>query len=267
MQGHMVLLPAELVFLPYPVELSASTWFGSSSNGLCSGNSILEASIHGLCEVVERDTTSFLAVRDISYRIPCKSLVGNPAALASRISNAGFVLHLRCAETESRLPWFGAWIVDPETYAPLRVTEGFGCHPIKEVAAVRAICEAAQARLSFIHGGRDDIVERYALFANMGRDIERKYLDRLIHRVSDEAQTCQWDAVPDCQIPPTLEGLWHSLLIRLKEIGFDAVCRVVLTAPEHPVQVVRIVVPRMELFEYKQQRVGPRLLEHVRAGT
>src|SRR5262249_2859441 len=45
-----ILLPAELVFLPYPSN-SGQTLFGTSSNGLCSGNTVKEALLHGLCEL------------------------------------------------------------------------------------------------------------------------------------------------------------------------------------------------------------------------
>ena len=42
---------------------------------------------------------------------------------------------------------------------PLGLNGGFGCHPHRSVAFVRAVAEAAQSRLSFIHGGRDDLTD------------------------------------------------------------------------------------------------------------
>lgn len=46
-------VPAELVFIPYS-ENHGQRLFGESSNGLASGNDLLEASLHGLCELIER---------------------------------------------------------------------------------------------------------------------------------------------------------------------------------------------------------------------
>src|SRR5215470_16020015 len=53
--GQTFLVPAELVFLPFPHQLNGRRYFGSNSNGLASGNSLLEATVHGVAEVIERD--------------------------------------------------------------------------------------------------------------------------------------------------------------------------------------------------------------------
>ena len=59
MTGLGVWLPYEMVHtnytLPYP---SGSGCFPASSNGLASGNNMAEATVHGICEVIERDAIS-----------------------------------------------------------------------------------------------------------------------------------------------------------------------------------------------------------------
>lgn len=68
--GPDVLVPAELVFLPAPTGTGPSL-FGANSNGLCSGNTALEATVHGLAEVhvhslqLGRDTSRQLLVGSV----------------------------------------------------------------------------------------------------------------------------------------------------------------------------------------------------------
>ena len=51
-------VPYELVHLDFTRTSEVGKVFASSSNGLASGNSKLEAICHGICEVVERDATT-----------------------------------------------------------------------------------------------------------------------------------------------------------------------------------------------------------------
>src|SRR5208337_1780542 len=40
---------------------------------------------------------------------------------------------------------------------PLPSGRGFGCHPARPIALLRALTEAAQSRLTYISGSRDDV--------------------------------------------------------------------------------------------------------------
>ena len=56
MSGRKVLVPVEMVQTDYTHPLFPGTGcFPSSTNGLASGNSELEATCHAICEVIERD--------------------------------------------------------------------------------------------------------------------------------------------------------------------------------------------------------------------
>ena len=59
LSGNKTLVPAECVLHPYRARRRSTLYFGSNTNGLCSGNTELEAMVHGLAEVVERDIRSF----------------------------------------------------------------------------------------------------------------------------------------------------------------------------------------------------------------
>ena len=57
------------------------------------------------------------------------------------------------------MPFFCAEIADPSALSSCFFNGGYGCHPRRDIALVRALCEAAQSRLGLIHGGRDDLDE------------------------------------------------------------------------------------------------------------
>jgi ribosomal protein S12 methylthiotransferase accessory factor len=260
------LVPAELVFHPYHPDLGTNTYFGTSSNGLSSGNSVLEASIHGLAELIERDVQSFNYVRDRSVLVDTASLPPLLSRLDALIRGADLVLHLRYTESGFGLPYFIAYVVDPQFTGALTVSVGSGCHLLKEVAAARAICEAAQSRLAFIHGGRDDIIERYRVFDNA--DDEVTYTSRLVGQISNPDQLVRFDAIRDraenvCDLP----SAWKTLVDSLRAAGLRHICRVVLTRPDDPVHVVRTIVPGLESFDRFTQRVGPRLRDYAQASA
>ena len=62
------------MFHPPATRAGRARYFGSGSNGLASGNSVLEATVHALAEVIERDVTSFHNARDASHLIQPQTL-------------------------------------------------------------------------------------------------------------------------------------------------------------------------------------------------
>jgi ribosomal protein S12 methylthiotransferase accessory factor len=131
--------------------------FRTSSNGLCSGNSLAEALIHGLCEVVERDSCRR---RDEARFEPERSVVPKTVSaplgqrLLDRFFQAGMDVQIVDMSGPTGLPCFEAWLDHPD--GPT-LTRGSGCHPSRTTALIRALTEAAQSRLTYIAGSRDDI--------------------------------------------------------------------------------------------------------------
>jgi YcaO-like protein with predicted kinase domain len=143
-------------------------FFVPSSNGLASGNSRSEALLHGLCEILERDQVShWLLIENLSpglsgRRVNLSSGLPEPIERAiSLIRQAGLTVAVWCASVTIDIPCFVCAIADTSgnTLYPQHAT-GQGCHISKEVALLRAITEAAQSRLTFISGTRDDLFVR-----------------------------------------------------------------------------------------------------------
>lgn len=134
--------------------------FRATSNGLASGNTMAEAIVHGLCEVVERDST---------YRCPGARYDADRCVVPATISSGlvrrvldrfehGGLRTLIIDETgPTAIPCFEVFLDHPESAASYH---GLGCHPSPITALLRALTEAAQSRLAHIAGSRDDLFRR-----------------------------------------------------------------------------------------------------------
>jgi YcaO-like protein with predicted kinase domain len=131
--------------------------FRTSSNGLCSGNTIAEALVHGLCEVIERDSCRR---RDGARFEPERTVIPKTVSaplgqrLLDRFFRAGMDVQIVDMSGPTGLPCFEVWLDHPDGPA---LTRGSGCHPSRTTALIRALTEAAQSRLTYIAGSRDDI--------------------------------------------------------------------------------------------------------------
>lgn len=134
-----------------------------STNGLASGNSLEEATFHALCELVERDATTLWIFKSDAAAGATRiepSAFTDPLVddLARTVRDAGFNLTLFDQTTAIGLPVIFA-LLSPAGEATTRyfdLAAGCGCHPVAARAAIRAITEAAQTRVSNIAGARDD---------------------------------------------------------------------------------------------------------------
>lgn len=130
--------------------------FHLTSSGLASGNCREEALLHALCELVERHALH-LARRHPEHRAPlAEESVDDPwcREAIGRLRAAGCRLALADITWEVGIPTLVADLALPDLP---QVWRGSGCHPSPAVALSRALTEAAQSRLTYISGARDDI--------------------------------------------------------------------------------------------------------------
>ncbi|MFU8840907.1 MAG: YcaO-like family protein [Nitriliruptoraceae bacterium] len=242
-----VWVPHELVHTDYTLPPpSGSGCFPQTSNGLASGNHLLEAVSHAISEVVERDASALCAL-------------GGPPALQRRLDldtvedagcrsvldayeRAGIDVCVWDTTTDVGMPAFECLIVPPATggLRDLYATSGHGCHPRREVALLRALTEAAQSRLTLISGARDD---------NPRGDYERfRDPDELaLYRAQVAGSTPNVDLADI----PSFDGATFAEDVaweveRLTAVGIDEVVVVDLTKPEFGLPVVRVVIPGLE---------------------
>lgn len=164
------LLAAAPVWVPLDAvrlgEAATQARYWQSTDGLASGNVLWEAAFHGLCERVERDALTLWSLAgDAEVGARCRDPRGfdDPelAALVAKIEAAGLRLRLFDISSDVAIPVCFAAISPPLDSDPARwrhfdLQSGSGCHPDPARAAIRAVTEAAQSRLTAISGARDD---------------------------------------------------------------------------------------------------------------
>ena len=227
---------------------------------------MLEATIHGLAEVIERDCLSFMLVDDQSQFVPTETLPRQLQEVVEKVYAAGLQLYVRFQTNVFGVPFFRAVVAEQSSTNPIYISDGFGCHLSKDIAATRAVCEALQSRLSFIHGGRDDLIRRYELFAEMSDSQRVDYAERLQREVSRNDTIINFEKIPDCSdLITDLPSALELMLATLGRNGIPRVLRIVFTPEDYPLQVVRVLAPGLECFNHKTVRIGPRLRDHVRS--
>jgi ribosomal protein S12 methylthiotransferase accessory factor len=262
--GAPAWLPAELVFLPFHDPYGPSL-FVASTNGLASGNTVAEATLHGLLEVLERDALAMNLPRDASRWIDPDDLPEPFASMASDWQRLGVSLAVRQVPNDFGLPAFNAMLHDEGNGQTVDLSAGSGLHLDPAIALARAVCEAAQSRLSQIHGGRDDVTRLYEHLADAPDAPDAR--DTLAYREAfDRARRIRWSDVPAVPADAlSLDDLLQSLLERLRARGFPTVLRHRFDLPLGGLHVVKVVVPRCEEVEGDLSHLGPRLRRRVLA--
>jgi ribosomal protein S12 methylthiotransferase accessory factor len=222
--------------------------FPICSNGLASGNHRLEAILSGLYEVIERDANALWALRPRASRAATRldlASVDDPAcrALIDRLAEAKMMLSVWDMTSDVGVAAFFVRLREGpgNTHLPLGAFCGAGCHLSRGIALSRALTEAAQSRLTYISGSRDDLKRH-----NYDEPVEQ--------RLADYANKLWENRIPArrfADVPDTLRQDFESdlafLLGRLKAVGIEHACVVDLTRPEFGIPVVRLMVPGLEL--------------------
>ncbi|WP_419795356.1 YcaO-like family protein [Pseudomonas palleroniana] len=115
-----------------------------------------------------------------------------------------------------------------------------------------------------MHGGRDDLIERFKYFSASDRQAELDAVARLRGHVNDTRQAIAYSDIEDANAQiHSIDSALECLLQRLRDAGFSQVLRVVLSKNDSPLAVVKIVIPGMESFQPALKRAGPRLSRYI----
>lgn len=156
--GARVMVPADAVYCPP----GGRAWLGPSSttwrsNGLgAHPSSRARAVEHAVFELAERDALARVAPHGWTPGL-AHLRVEAPRTLARSIAAGGFELYVfDLTPRGDRLSVAGALLFDLEE-GPVPLTAGYACRRAFSDAAVAAVLEAAQSRLTEIHGAREDV--------------------------------------------------------------------------------------------------------------
>ena len=165
--GETVFAPFELVGLDFSTR---SPWdhsaFRMSSIGLAAGETLCDAIVHGLLEIVEHAATTCFEIfganpafaRPISFRPGDFDLLDEAIR---RVRAAGVDPIFVDLTRDTGIPVVGAFVelpsIEPGGRAGSIYSAGFAARLSLAEAALSALLEAAQTRLTDIAGARDDI--------------------------------------------------------------------------------------------------------------
>jgi ribosomal protein S12 methylthiotransferase accessory factor len=160
----------------------------------------------------------------------------------ARFAQAGVLVGVWEITSDVGLPAFVCRVVDaqPNPFRPLYAAEGAGCHRSAAIALLRALLEAAQARLTLIVGSRDDwLRHEYA------RALDPAYVERRRAEIRAEHPQRRFTTAPYAGGETFADDLRYGLE-QLRAVGITQAIMVDLSRPEFAVPVVKLVVPGLE---------------------
>lgn len=230
-------VPLELVALRrYP-----GAAFASHTNGLASGNHLLEAIVHGLCERIERDAHVRWVLDAAVRRVDLAGLEDpRGRAVLARLDELGAVLGAFAQTSDIGVPAYHCTLLCPAgPRQPFPAwTWGCGCHLDPTVALLRALGEAIQVRAVFLSGRRDDLDA-----ADYAATMDAREIELRIAEV--RATPCSETFVPRPLAPGTLQADLRRLVGAVEAVGGEVVV-VDLTRAELGLPVVRVLTPGLE---------------------
>jgi YcaO-like protein with predicted kinase domain len=239
-------IPAEIVHSDYTLP-RPDGYFLAGSNGLASGNHVVEALNAALYELVERDALALwmaLPLRQRAAGALALDSVSDPDCrqLLDRYDAAGIAVRVWNITTDIGIAAFLCEIRDTRPSDPRFIERfhGSGCHADRGIALSRALTEAAQTRLTYIAGVRDDLPpDEYD--APPGNELR----DALLDALARETVPRLYGSAPSFSADDLGDDL-HWALGRLTAAGFERAVAVDLTRPEFGIPVVRLVIPGLE---------------------
>jgi ribosomal protein S12 methylthiotransferase accessory factor len=245
-----VLVPALAVFTPHPHEHGM---FSSNTIGLTVGNSPREALLHGLLELIEHDSSAFGETLRLGRTIPLKTVPDRVAELVERFARVGIEVQMFLYLTEIGVPTIHVTTEDTHVRDGMLFNGGVGCHLDPEIAAIRALTEAAQSRLNVIAGAREDF----------DRQAYRRHTSYAGLRAAYHSWSSGRDSIDFADIhhtsTATTEGDLDLVLAGLLRAGLTAVHAAELAPVDLPFSVTKVIVPGLEVFHEDSRRLGPRL--------
>ena len=287
--GATVLVPIDVVALnPQELADGYEPFTTLITNGMGAGPDVDWAVGHGLLELLQRDGNGLLFKaldRGIALDLP-DAPTPAIAAIRERFERAGIKAIPKYATDEFGLA--NVYCVGHEADGrapplPIMLTAcGEACHPDRDRALAKAICEfaASRVRKAFSHGPRAfaagvaprDYAERFMRQAGTGADAQesRAFTTMRDWSTRRPAELAAWlaDTVHAVRGHHAFEALPHTPAAdtraagriareRVEHSGIDLLV-VDFTPPGAPVRVVKVVAPGLEVETMSYGRIGER---------
>lgn len=253
-RGEDIWVPANAVFHPYFPDGDMPI-FRYNTNGIASGNSLEEAILHGILELIERDAWS---IAEFRRRARADVILDDEESLSyqlmQKFRDKGVEVHLKDLTQDIGITTIGAAADDVLTKDPELLTIGVGTHLNPELAVIRALTELAQSRTTHKHGAKVNAKLREN---NKSLGYDRiKSLNRLWYTPAEKAvRLSDMEKIDTLFVLDDIEVAFEKLM----EVGLDKVIVVNLTRSDLSVPVVRVIIPGLEVYSMDPERMGRRL--------
>lgn len=238
--GKITFLPRQFISMDSTLPQENITAFRASTNGLASGNSRLEATLHATCELIERDATEIYSRNARKGRkivdINSINSVAFQQAIEPLIRLDAKVL-IEDVTSDIRVPVIRVSVFLNDQ---LGIMDGYGCHPNGETALLRALTEAVQERANIIAATRDNIPQTpYFIYT-------RSFADRLFTPQKDrQDEIVDFNTV--CSFHHDFfEQDLQTIIERISLVLDSPLLVVDLTNPIYQVPVISVVIPGLE---------------------
>ncbi|MCH9687309.1 MAG: YcaO-like family protein [Deltaproteobacteria bacterium] len=240
--GHEVWVPASEIFAPYLPPDGVGVTLPCSTTGLSSGNTLAEAVLHGVDEVVERDVLSRYIDGQAGSLLDLTSIPEGPErALVDRFVAAGLEVYVVDMCELGPLPTFSACVYDPAGVEPRIATAGQGTARSPQVALRRALLEAAQSRVVALQGSREDLQRHGSRWVEDDGARQALWEDSRAAAARGGVSRFPSEPAPPSSVEESLQ--WR--LDRLEHDGHSDIIYVDLTHPDIGIPVAGVVIPGM----------------------
>ncbi len=258
-------VPHDLVVSPAPRGLASRV----ETNGLAAGNTLTEATLHALYEVVERHVVAEVRYHDLYHdpadssrirgrMVDVRTLPPDFTEWTGRIRGAGLDMVVRDVTGEPDVPVFIVYLTNdsfPGAEGEIIAFAGYGADLDPARAVFRAVTEAVQSHTGAVLGARDT-------FEGEGVTSERTAM--LLRHVSILCPDTL-DPFPDTAAGSAdLYADLREVLARLRRSGLENCVVVNLTRADLGIPVVRVLVPGLAPpYGESTRRPGLRLLRNL----
>jgi ribosomal protein S12 methylthiotransferase accessory factor len=239
--GGRLWVPVDVVSLDFTREGDLRLERGS--NGLGAHLTFEAAAMAAMLELVERDAVAAWRRRDFIRRsLSQLDLDDIPFSwfgeLAARFAEGGVVMTVYVLPAVIEAPAFLCELTGPEPSRPCSMVYGSACHPDAGTALAGAVLEAAQSRLTYISGARDDV---YPL------EWRREACFGLGAPLPQGISGLAWPGAAS-EAPAPVAATLSSIARALEQAGYPQSALIDLTPPESELFVVKAVCPGLGAF-------------------
>jgi ribosomal protein S12 methylthiotransferase accessory factor len=240
------LLPMLEVSFPYYGQDLAKTQILPHTSGLASGVDLIEATLFGLLEVIERHASSNFFQR---FKITSTGALINPSSISDThlrlVLNeleehdyASFIFRI-----DAILPTYYVAILDTANLGPKFMVSGVSTHFDELKALDGALLEALQAIVIAAQGAREDLSRHAASYKSQRISNDNPFYR--IQKILAEFNPSQDAPATKAGHPANAKKALEDLLFRFQSVGIQSIYQCNLSQPQWPLYVAKIIVPGM----------------------